>query len=61
MALPAKKCPKSAKGGRWLHIRINPLNLVKCKFCGRKKLPHRICKFCGSYKESSKELKEELK
>ncbi|MCL4364181.1 50S ribosomal protein L32 [Patescibacteria group bacterium] len=22
-------------------------NLVKCANCGKKKLPHRVCKYCG--------------
>jgi len=49
MAAPKQRKTKSRKGQRRMHIYIPHKQLMKCPQCGKKKLPHRVCSFCGYY------------
>lgn len=50
MSVPAKRRSRSeARRGR-SHMALKKVKLNKCPKCGKAVLPHRACKFCGSYK-----------
>lgn len=51
MALPARHHSRSRVNKRRSHLALKPLHLVKCPHCGRMILPHRVCPYCGYYKE----------
>jgi large subunit ribosomal protein L32 len=52
MVVPAKRNSKSKVKRRRLHQKLKEINLVSCKKCNNKILPHRACNFCGYfYKE----------
>ena len=52
MAVPKNKKSKAkTRGRKAINMRLNTLNLVECKNCGNKVLPHRVCLKCGFYKE----------
>ncbi len=51
MALPARHHSRSRVNKGRSHLALKPLNLVKCPHCGRKILPHRVCPYCGYYKD----------
>jgi len=44
--LPKRKHSTQRKGKRRLERVIKLAGLVKCKNCGKMKLPHRVCKYC---------------
>jgi len=46
-----------------MHLYLETPSLVKCENCGKMKLPHVVCPFCGYYKgkEVIKVEKEEKK
>lgn len=44
---PKRKHSKQRKGKRMKARKISLPVLVKCKNCGKMKLPHRVCKYCG--------------
>jgi len=50
--MPNPKRRHSKKRGRLRRTfyRVKTANLAKCPQCGKLKLPHRICQFCGYYK-----------
>ena len=50
MAAPKQRKTKSRRNQRRMHIHIPYKDLVECPQCGKKKLPHRVCSFCGYYK-----------
>lgn len=50
MGLPGKKLSKSSKRRRAAHFALDPVQLVSCKKCAKPILPHRACKYCGTYK-----------
>ncbi|OGK12992.1 50S ribosomal protein L32 [Candidatus Roizmanbacteria bacterium RIFCSPLOWO2_01_FULL_38_12] len=47
--LPKRKHSTARKGKRILQRKAESIlpQLVICKSCGKKKLPHRVCKYCG--------------
>ena len=49
MAEPKKKTSKSRRNKRRVNHKVKEKHLIKCKNCGNKTLPHRICKKCGEY------------
>lgn len=49
MALPKKKYPKSRQGKRRSHMAATAPAVVDCPQCHSPKLPHHVCKTCGSY------------
>lgn len=50
MAVPKKRHSKSKVGRRRMHYHLEEIETVKCENCGNLKLPHRVCSFCGFYK-----------
>ncbi len=49
MAVPKRKTSKSKRNSRRAHIKVSAPNLSVCPQCGEAKLPHHVCKSCGSY------------
>lgn len=50
MAVPKRKVSKARRDKRRSsHWKIEAPNLVACPKCGELKLPHRVCKACGTY------------
>ncbi|MBI4225917.1 50S ribosomal protein L32 [Candidatus Roizmanbacteria bacterium] len=45
--LPKRKHSTRRKGKRLSTRSIKFPKLVKCQNCGKLKLPHRVCKYCG--------------
>lgn len=50
MANPKRRHSKSRKGKRRAHDFLVARSLVECPNCHERKLPHRVCPFCGHYK-----------
>jgi len=50
MALPKRKHSKSRRDKRRTHWKLDPPHLIACPECGKWKLPHRVCPYCGYYK-----------
>ncbi|MBI2627081.1 MAG: 50S ribosomal protein L32 [Parcubacteria group bacterium] len=67
MVVPRGHKTKGAQLRRRSHLRLKNIPLVFCEHCGHEKLPHRVCKVCGYYKDKevvnvlSKELKKKEK
>jgi large subunit ribosomal protein L32 len=51
MALPARHHSRSRVNKRRSHLALGLFTLVKCSHCGEMIAPHRVCPFCGYYKE----------
>lgn len=51
MALPKKRHSKARGRKRRTHWKISGLNLILCPQCKQPKLPHRVCKVCGTYED----------
>lgn len=47
--LPKRKYAKARQGKRRAHLGLTPLALVECPQCHSPKLPHHVCKTCGTY------------
>lgn len=45
--LPKRKHSTQRKGKRLVTKHTGMPKLVKCKNCGKLKLPHKVCKSCG--------------
>ena len=51
MAVPKRKHSKARRDKRRSNVwKIEAPALIKCPQCGEFKLPHRVCKACGFYK-----------
>ncbi|MBO0994264.1 50S ribosomal protein L32 [Bacillus sp. SD088] len=50
MAVPKRRTSKTAKRQRRTHYKLLVPGMVDCPNCGEKKLSHRVCKACGTYK-----------
>lgn len=50
MANPKKRKTHSAVGKNRAHQALEKVALNKCTKCGKPKLPHNACEFCGAYK-----------
>ncbi|MEK7506670.1 MAG: 50S ribosomal protein L32 [Patescibacteria group bacterium] len=63
MGVPRAHSTRGQKGRRRSHLALKPLVLVSCPHCGKNKLPHIVCKYCGYYggKEVVNVLAKELK
>ncbi len=51
MALPKGKISKSRRDKRRANWKLALPGLVSCPKCHEPKLPHRVCKSCGYYKD----------
>jgi len=50
MAVPKSKVSKARRDKRRSsHWKLSVPGLVKCAKCGELRLPHRVCKSCGTY------------
>ena len=49
MAVPQNKVTKSRRDKRRSHDALTAGNPTACPECGESKLPHHVCKRCGSY------------
>lgn len=50
MAVPKRKVSKARRDTRRnSHWKLELPTLVRCSNCGEYKLPHRVCKACGTY------------
>jgi len=50
VAVPKRKVSKSRRDKRRANWKLNMPGLVKCPQCHEPRLPHRVCKSCGYYK-----------
>lgn len=50
MAVPKQRHTKSKRDKRRMHIFLESPALTYCPKCGKPKLPHIVCKYCGYYK-----------
>jgi large subunit ribosomal protein L32 len=51
MVVPTHHHTRSRVGKRRSHLALKPPQLVKCPHCANMILPHRVCPYCGYYKE----------
>lgn len=49
MAVPRGRVSNQRKNTRRAHDAKKPANLVNCRNCGDKRMPHTICQSCGAY------------
>jgi len=50
MAVPKRKVSKARRDKRRAsNFKLSAPNLVTCPKCGAFRLPHRVCKECGTY------------
>jgi len=50
MPVPPKRRSQSKGKRNRSHAGLKAPNLVKCTKCGKKKMPHRVCANCGTFK-----------
>ncbi len=50
MAVPKRKTSKSQRDKRRTHQKLSAPTVTECSECGEPKLPHHVCRECGSYK-----------
>lgn len=48
-ALPKRKISKARRDKRRSHMAITPPRLEECPQCHSPKLPHHVCRTCGTY------------
>jgi len=49
MAVPKHKTSKSRRDKRRTHQKLTAPAVSECPDCGDPKLPHHVCKSCGTY------------
>jgi len=49
MAVPKKKVSPSRRDMRRSHHALKTTQPIECPNCGERKLPHHVCKSCGTY------------
>jgi large subunit ribosomal protein L32 len=49
MALPKRKITATRRGNRRAHNALKPPQLELCPQCHSPKLPHHVCRICGTY------------
>jgi large subunit ribosomal protein L32 len=49
-AVPKSRISKGRRNRRRAHHALKPRMLVVCPNCRQKKLPHRVCMACGTYR-----------
>ncbi len=53
MAVPRNRVSNARKNSRRAHDAKQPKNTSACSNCGKERIAHRICRFCGHYKNKS--------
>lgn len=67
MGVPRAHSTRGQKGRRRSHLALKPQALIFCPHCGKPKLPHITCRYCGFYNNQevvnvlAKELKKKEK
>jgi len=51
LGLPKRKVSKSRRDKRRANWKLTVPGLIECPQCHELKLPHRVCKSCGYYKD----------
>ncbi len=51
MPVPRRRHCRSRQGKDRAHKKLHAKQSVECPKCGSPKLPHRVCTFCGTYRE----------
>lgn len=49
MAVPKRKTSKARSAMRHANWKLSQPSVTECPRCHEKKLPHRVCKHCGTY------------
>lgn len=52
---PKKRHSKARKRTRRASIALESVGLVKCSNCQKMKVPHLVCKYCGSFGDKTVE------
>jgi len=47
--LPKRRHSTRRGGKRHAALKVGIPTLINCKTCGQKIIPHRMCRYCGSY------------
>jgi large subunit ribosomal protein L32 len=50
MANPVKRHSRTRRNMRRAHDFLTPVQASTCPQCGKAKLSHRVCPYCGTYK-----------
>ena len=56
MAVPRSRSSNARKNSRSAHSALKPKNTFKCSNCSKMILAHRLCPFCGFYKNKAIEV-----
>lgn len=51
MSVPKQRHTKGRRNRRRANIKISSKNLIACSHCSKMILKHKICPYCGHYKE----------
>ncbi|MBE7013002.1 MAG: 50S ribosomal protein L32 [Ruminococcaceae bacterium] len=51
MAVPKRKVSKARRDKRRANWKLALPGMVKCSKCGEYKMPHKVCKNCGTYND----------
>ncbi len=53
MGVPKRRVSRTRRDKRRAHwmARLREFNFSKCPHCGKPRLPHRVCRYCGYYGE----------
>lgn len=49
MPVPKQRHTKSRRDRRRANLRLSPPKFIACPQCGKLKLPHAVCPYCGYY------------
>jgi large subunit ribosomal protein L32 len=50
MPNPKRRHSKQRSSTRRAHDHLRTVSLAECPKCGEPKIPHRVCRICGTYK-----------
>lgn len=52
MGVPRAHSTRGQKGRRRSHLALVPKAFSVCPHCGKPRLPHMVCAYCGFYKDT---------